>query len=173
MLMAKLSAETRFMLASYSDPAEAITRLNKRMHELDVGMFATFFCMIIDPSTSNVDIVNAGHMLPLWQTKPGHVEEPGDETVGVPLGVIEDFCYESTRIELKPHQRLVMFTDGIHEAPSPSGELFGLNRMRESIAKSSGALSEVGNSIVASVEKFSGATVQADDMCLVIVSRDS
>ncbi|GAB5402988.1 MAG: SpoIIE family protein phosphatase [Aureliella sp.] len=173
MLMAKMSAETRFMLASYSDPAEAITRLNKRMHELDVGMFATFFCMIIDPSTSNVDIVNAGHMLPLWQTKPGHIEEPGDETVGVPLGVIEDFCYESTRIELKPHQRLVMFTDGIHEAPSPNGELYGLNRMRDGIAKSSGALSEVGNSMVADVEKFSGATVQADDMCLVIVSRDS
>lgn len=173
MLMAKLSAETRFMLASYTDVSEAITRLNKRMHELDVSMFATFFCMVVDPKSGNVDMVNAGHMLPLWQTGPGQIEEPGDETVGVPLGVIEDFAYESSRIVLEPNQRLVMFTDGIHEAPSATDELFGLVRLRKCVVDSTGDLQEIGQGIVNSVERFSSSAEQADDMCLVIVSRDS
>ena len=42
MFMAKLSAETRFCLASESDVAKAIVRLNDRMSKLQVDRFITF-----------------------------------------------------------------------------------------------------------------------------------
>ncbi|HBE67933.1 MAG TPA: hypothetical protein DDW52_07270 [Planctomycetaceae bacterium] len=172
MLMAKLSAETRFLLASYEDPAEAITRLNQRMHQLDVDMFATFCCLIIDPATGRTAIVNAGHMLPIWFQSDEQIFEPGDETAGVPLGVLEDVQYECSYIDLLPGQRLYMYTDGINEAPSPSGQMYGLARLREKVSALKGSVSEDGQKIVTSVENFSAQLPQADDMCLVIVQRD-
>ncbi len=65
MFMAKLSAETRFCLASDPDVARAIERLNDRMSGLQVERFITFLLFVIDPKSDKVTIVNAGHMAPV------------------------------------------------------------------------------------------------------------
>ncbi|MEC7679471.1 MAG: FHA domain-containing protein, partial [Planctomycetota bacterium] len=51
MFMAKLSAETRFCLASDTDVAAAIERLNDRMSALEVDRFVTFLVMVLDPES--------------------------------------------------------------------------------------------------------------------------
>ncbi|MDP7304296.1 MAG: SpoIIE family protein phosphatase, partial [Pirellulaceae bacterium] len=60
MLMAKLSAEARFCLASESDPAAAVTQLNERMCQFDLNRFVTFVMVTLDPNTHVATIVNAG-----------------------------------------------------------------------------------------------------------------
>ena len=69
MFMAKLSAETRFCLASDPDVARAIERLNDRMSGLQVERFITFLLFVIDPNNDKVTIVNAGHMAPVVRSQ--------------------------------------------------------------------------------------------------------
>lgn len=172
MLMAKLSAETRFLLASHHDPAEAITRLNRRIHDLNVDMFITFLCLIIETKTGRVDIVNAGHMLPLWLRTTGQIDEPGDEAVGVPIGIIEDFVYECASLELAEGERLLLYTDGINEAPAADGSMFGIERLKEVVESHKGEVDVAAGEVVSEVLRFTAGTERADDMCLVAVGRN-
>jgi sigma-B regulation protein RsbU (phosphoserine phosphatase) len=47
---------------------------------------------------------------------------------GFPLGLVAQSTYEEARIELKPGAQLTLLTDGVVEARSTSGELFGFPR---------------------------------------------
>ncbi len=171
MLMAKLSAETRFLLASQENPAVAITMLNNRICSLGVEKFVTFLCLILEPSTGKVDIVNAGHMAPLWLKQDGTVEEPGDEAAGVPIGILDDFQYELASMQLEPGGRLILYTDGINEAPAASGDMFGIERLQNLVRAGEGDLKAIGECIINEVQQHIHGTQQADDMCLVILGR--
>src|SRR6056297_187581 len=65
MFMAKLSAETRFCLASEPDVAKAVETLNDRLSRLEVERFVTLLLIVLDPARDEVTIVNAGHMPPI------------------------------------------------------------------------------------------------------------
>ena len=171
MLMAKLSADVRFLLASEATPALAISRLNQHIADLGVERFVTLLCLILEPDTGRVEIVNAGHMAPLWLKVDGTVEEPGDEATGVPIGIVDGFQYDMATIELAHGDRLILYTDGINEAPSVQGDMFGIERLQKLVAECSGSLQEAGEQIVTEVRNFVAGTQQADDMCLVMVGR--
>ncbi|MCC7335121.1 MAG: SpoIIE family protein phosphatase [Pirellulaceae bacterium] len=172
MLMAKLSAEVRFLLASEANAALAITKLNQRIADLGVEKFVTLLCLVLDPPTGNVEIVNAGHMPPLWLKVDGSIDEPGDEATGVPIGIIDGFEYDLATIEFAHGDRLILYTDGINEAPSAAGDMFGIDRLQKLVGQCTGGLQEAGEQIVADVRAFVIGTEQADDMCLVIVGRN-
>ncbi len=171
MLMAKLSAETRFLLASESCPSTAITKLNHHISSLGLERFVTLLCLVLDPSTGKLDIVNAGHMAPLWLKPDGSVEEPGDEASGVPIGVIENWEYELASIQVGKGDRLILYTDGINEAPAKDGKMFGISRLQKLVADERGPIQEAGDKIVGEVREFIQGTQQEDDMCLVIIGR--
>ncbi|MEM7558659.1 MAG: SpoIIE family protein phosphatase, partial [Planctomycetota bacterium] len=171
MFMAKLSAETKFLLASEASPSVAITKLNQRLYALGVEKFVTFICCILEPSTGQVEIVNAGHMAPIWLKPGGAVSEPGDEAAGVPINVVGSFEYESAMIQIEPGDRLVLYTDGINEAPDKQGKMFGIRQLQELVSAGKGTLAEIGDHIVSDVKRFIEGTAQADDMCLVVLGR--
>ncbi len=171
MLMAKLSAETRFLLASQPNAAVAITMLNQRISDLGVEKFVTLLCLVLDPASGHVEIVNAGHMAPLWLKANGTVEEPGDEAAGVPIGIIDGFEYELATIQVARGDRLILYTDGINEAPSQAGDMFGIERLQKLVTQCTGTLQDAGDQIIADVRKFVAGTEQADDMCLVMIGR--
>ncbi len=54
MLMAKLSTETRFSLASQPDGAKAISLLNSVISKLGVDKFITFLCLILDSTPTRL-----------------------------------------------------------------------------------------------------------------------
>ena len=56
-------------------------------------------------------------MAPLWFKADGTVEEPGDEAASVPIGIMDDIEYELATIAIAPGDRLMLYTDGINEAP--------------------------------------------------------
>jgi serine phosphatase RsbU (regulator of sigma subunit) len=171
MLMARLSAETKVLLLTESCPAVAITRLNERICSLGVDKFVTLLCLVLDLKSDKVEIVNAGHMAPLWLKTDGSLLEPGYEVSGVPIGILDDFEYELASIEVGKGDRLVLYTDGIHEAPDKNGNMFGISKLQQLVAAGKGDLSTLGKHIVHDVQTYIDGTRQADDMCLVIVGR--
>lgn len=170
MLMAKLSAETRFALASNQSVNRAISSLNTRMSGLGVEKFITFLCLVLDPKTGVIEIVNAGHMPPLWR-RAGQIVQPGEAEAGLPLGILGELEYELSSITLAPGEHLVLYTDGIHEAPNLSGDAFGIARLEKSLCCPHVDVQEIGESLTQMVIKHIEGTTQADDMCLLVLGR--
>ncbi|MCC6511069.1 MAG: SpoIIE family protein phosphatase [Pirellulaceae bacterium] len=171
MLMAKLSAETRYSLASTASVSQAISQLNTRISALGVEKFITFLCLVLDAKSGQIEIVNAGHMAPLWR-RAGLIEQPGEAESGVPLGIMDDYEYEKSSITLQPGERLVLYTDGINEAPNAEGSLFGIPQIEKLLSAAKQDVADIGQNLTDTVLKFIQGTTQADDMCLLVIGRD-
>src|SRR5690606_22402957 len=126
---------------------------------------------VIDPATHECTLVNAGHMPPLLRRKSGEVIEAGEEESGLPLGVSDDYEYESCKFTLAPGDTLTMFTDGFSEAMNEARELYGLERLRAQVESRAVGVEELGQHVLADVRKFAGDFPQSDDMCLVCFGR--
>ncbi|MBX3420222.1 MAG: SpoIIE family protein phosphatase [Pirellulaceae bacterium] len=173
MLMAKLSAEARYCLAAHDDLAQAVSLLNQRISSLNLNRFVTLLCMRLNLVDGHVELVNAGHMLPILK-RHGHkqVVEMGEEEAGVPLSVVNDFQYECVSFQLQPGDEIVLYTDGISEAPNTQDAMYGIDRLRRHVESSNGDISQLGEAVVQDVTRFTRDTRQADDMCLVIIKRE-
>jgi phosphoserine phosphatase RsbU/P len=171
MLMAKLSAETRYCLASELNLARAIERLNDQMSRLTVDRFVTFILVVIDPKDSAITIVNAGHMPPIVRRNiDASIIEPGEVESGLPIGISEGLDYESVRCDFQVGDIAVLYTDGINEAMDTDDNEFGIERVRLITAKTRSADSLI-KEIVDSVLNHVGKAPPFDDMCLVVIER--
>lgn len=171
LLMAKLSAESRYCLASEPNPATAVTRLNETMSRLQLDRFVTFIMVVIDPLTHEAVVVNAGHMAPIHRMEGGKFDEPGEELSGMPIGIMEGIDFEQHAFPLKAGELLLLYTDGVNECTNMAGDMYGIDRIREMVGGAELTPEAVGQKIVTDVRKFIGAKPPDDDMCLVCIGR--
>ena len=172
MLMAKLSAETRFVFATIDDPRIALATLNDRITALGVEKYITMSAIVLDYVSHKASIVIAGHMAPIMLTAAKDIVEPGLDVGGLALGIESDQLYEVFEQELLPGELLTLYTDGIFEAPNAMGAPFSIERVRQQVAASAGDIKKAGEEIVGQVLKHSAGCDQEDDMCLVIFGRN-
>jgi sigma-B regulation protein RsbU (phosphoserine phosphatase) len=171
MFMAKLSAETRFCLASEPDVARAVIRLNDNMSRLQVERFITFLVFVINPSSESITIVNAGHMAPVVRSgDDGSISEPGEEESGLPIAIDDGMDYEAVEFKMNAGDVAVMYTDGINEAMNTEDEEFGMERVRQLTAEG-GDAKAIRDRIVSAVFEHVGDASPFDDMCLVVIER--
>lgn len=173
MFMAKLSAEARFAFASIDDPRLALATLNDRITALGVEKFITMAVIILDYAAHKAAIVIAGHMPPIMLTKDKAIVEPGADVGGPPLGIMSDIPFDVFELEIQPGESLTMYTDGIFEAPNAQGVQFSIDRVRQQVAACAGDIQRAGAEIIDRVQKHIVGCDQEDDMCLVIVGRNS
>ena len=172
LLMAKLSGEVRYCLASENTPAAAINRINASFSRSGwQDRFVTFVLAVLDADRNEITLVNAGHMPPLLRHSGGKVEEIGGDEAGLPLGVDADFEYEQYTRPFAAGDFLAIFTDGISEAMNMAGELYGLDRLAEQLATKPVPSSGLGRLILDDVKRFVGGRPQSDDMCLACFGR--
>ena len=173
LLMAKVSAESRFALAIEPDPIAAIQRMNERLSSLNIDRFVTLVLVLVDTQTHKATIVNAGHMPPiLRKAADKSLESIAVEEAGVPLGVLEDFEYESIEITLEPGDVLLMYTDGVNEAMDMAGNQLTTTGMIDDIRVSKNCTPEtIGETVCESVARHSGQAEMIDDVCLVCFGR--
>jgi serine phosphatase RsbU (regulator of sigma subunit) len=154
------------------DPAAAVSRINDHMCAKAVeGRFVTFVLVVLNTRTHTMWVVNAGHMSPLVRHADGTVEELDESAVGVPLGVVEDFEYQAVESALKAGDCVVIYTDGVSEAMNPGSDLYGLDRLRTFVARSSGKPAEVGPAIREDVKRHAAGRAQNDDITLMVFGR--
>ena len=105
-------------------PAELLAGLNRRLHGRLRGGFVTCLVLRLD-SDGRCVIANAGHPAPFLNHQ--EIAVPGS----LPLGLIPVAAYEETTVHLEAGDHFVLYTDGLLEARTPTGELFGFERLRE------------------------------------------
>jgi sigma-B regulation protein RsbU (phosphoserine phosphatase) len=168
LLMASLQGALRSH-ASLSDgePAEAAGDINVQIHALtDAHRFATFFWAIFDEARRTLTYVNAGHNPPMLLRASGALERL--KTGGPPLGVFPDARYRQDTVALAAGDLLVVYSDGITEAPDAVDEEFGEARL-ERILRDNAKLpaDALCGAVLSAVEAFQSGTAQVDDMTVV------
>ena len=153
-------------------PSECITYSNSLLAKESVNaMFVTAFYGIYNIRTGEVKYANAGHNPPYLMKADGSVKV-------LPLshdfvaGVIDDFQYTEETTLLEKGDTLLLFTDGVTEATSPTYEEYGEQRLEQRLSQ----LTQVGcqqiiDAIKADVKAFAGEAEQSDDITLLALKR--
>ena len=152
--------------------AEIVTDVNRQLcHDVaEAGGFMTLFVLVPDPAGRCLQWLRAGH-------EPAICYDPSADRLtqlmgsGMAMGVDEAAVFEAHTLEgLSDGSIILLCTDGIFEAHSPQGELFGRQRVQALIRRHSslpahGLLRE----LTAAVASFRGNEAPEDDITLVVL----
>ena len=193
LFMMRAQSLLRQYLLETDDLGAAFTLANRQLCERnDAMLFVTAFACVVDTATGEVRFANAGHNPPVLKQngklsylkcKPGLV-----------LGAMDVVKYREGSFTCSPSDGLLLYTDGVSEAADEAEQLFGEDRLLQTLARidaSGGEGVPVGsdvqapdvaaaasaaaassaqtavNSLVASVDAFAGAAPQADDITML------
>jgi phosphoserine phosphatase RsbU/P len=173
LIMSRLSSVVQCTMPFVTDVQDAMRRINNHIcsHAAD-GRFITFVLIILDPATHEMCVGNAGHMSPMIRRADGTVEELDGKTIGVPLGIVEDFVYHPVQRTLQPGETVVIYSDGVSEAMNAASELYGPERLIRTIADGRAQAEDVGQRILQDVKAHAGERPQNDDITLMVFGRD-
>lgn len=171
LLMALLLAMLRTLLDEGLEGAALIERLNAQIcRHSPPSRFITLFFASYDPASGRLTYVNAGHLPGLVRRQAGGVERLTGG--GIALGMFEGSTYETCETSLSPSDLLVLYSDGITEAESPSGQPFeesGLQATLDAVASSEPAAA--GKAVITAVERHTQESRLADDLTILLLRR--
>lgn len=173
LLMSSLHASIHAQTGSHDTLVQTISAVNRYLADnIPSNRFVTLFYAELDPESGALSFLNAGHNPPLIVHAAGTVEQLASG--GLPLGIKADADYREGRTNLAPGDVLVIYSDGVTEAASPSGEEFGPTRLYEVVSRNvDSSAAGIRDRIESAVTKFSQGTQAADDITLVIVKRQA
>jgi phosphoserine phosphatase RsbU/P len=165
--MVKLSSELRYQSSGRLEPGEMLRDANRVLAvDFEDGMFVTCVLSVVDTDTGDVAVASAGHMPPLVRRADGSVVELGVSRTP-PLAVNEMAVYTSRTHRLEKGDVAVLYTDGVSEATREGGELFGMDRLVQTISSAGPTAGDVLDAIITAVRDFVAGEPQSDDITLV------
>jgi sigma-B regulation protein RsbU (phosphoserine phosphatase) len=169
--MARLCAEARFCLVTHANASDAVRALNRELCRQTFPFFITFAACVVDPVRHVMTLIHAGHMPPLLRhASSGRVVTLGRGLICPPLGVDPAQEYPPEIVELSAGDFVLLYTDGISEAPAPDASRFGTHRVEACVARACGPQDAV-QSLLREVECFTEGQAQEDDICVVAFGR--
>ncbi len=180
LLMAICRTNIRQIAPRHTSPAGALIELNRTLAaEIQSGLYVTMLYAIVDVAANQVTLARAGHELPLFVRRDSaggaaRIDFVGSD--GMALGMVPDEIFSEALVDhtepLHPGDVLVLYTDGVTEAPNEDGKEFSGARMADvaHTHRVRGAR-EINDRILESVGEFSGDVRQRDDFTLVTVKR--
>lgn len=115
-------------MAELPAPDRLLEELNRRLFARRIGSsFVTAIAGVYDADAGTLEFAGAGHPPPLVHGTGGvrELELEG----GPPLGILDAIGSGVTTHRFEPGERVLLYTDGISEAMSPTSELFGVSRV--------------------------------------------
>ncbi len=161
----------RWIAPDSSNPADTLSRINMILSKrTDSSDYVSIFYMSIDSSTGAAKYCNAGHHPPLLlrDGKVSKIEAPGPDK-GMVAGVVSTFSYHSSRLQLRPGDTVVMYTDGILKARNPGGEMFGEERFHSAVMSAQDVSSRaLCAHVMKSLRDFCRGRTPTDDMTILV-----
>lgn len=121
----------RTFFGSHVSPAEILSKTSMILREdTQSQRYITMFLGVLDRQKMSLTYSNGGHNYPLY-LKAGAAEFTSLSVGGFPLGLLDDYNYLEETLTLSPGDLLILYTDGLIEAQSPTNEMFELNRLEK------------------------------------------
>jgi serine phosphatase RsbU (regulator of sigma subunit) len=178
--MTHVHALLRAMAQTGQPPAEVLQRINEAMAgDETLGMFVTLIYGVLSPRTGRLVYANAGHNRPIL-LQAGSAREIGLPGSSMALGVECGQPVEQAELVLQAGEALVLYTDGVTEAFSPQGSMFGQEQLLQVIEHRTAGLparpvyysaQDIVNAIEENLSRFRGDLPLEDDLTLLVISR--
>lgn len=158
------------------DPGALMTQLNATYTAIFKQMggdviFATALYAVMDIRTGLLRYANAGHPLPyVLRCAESRLERfhiAGERPAGA-LGLFAETRYTTAEFQLAAEDVLLLYTDGLSEVESHTGELYESLRLEKMLQ--TGMCNPVGElleNLLLDAQEFSGSETFEDDICLL------
>ena len=148
--------------------AEMLAAVNMSLGERRIeAQFVSIICAVWDDARQTLVLANSGLPRPIF-SRNGKVQVI--EATGLPLGLFEEADYDEFSFQAKPGDLFVFFSDGILDATSRKGELFGRERVEQIVAAcSQKSAEETLEEIRKAVAEYSSVGDAFDDQTVVVV----
>ena len=149
---------------------EVLTNVNTQLCvNNEAGMFVTAWMGILDLKTGLIKFANAGHNPPLVKHKNGTYEYLKGK-VNFVLAGMDMVKYKEQELQLQPGDKIYLYTDGVTEAHNSQNELFGEERLLESLNSTKGmSVEEICKKVKEDVDAFVADGEQFDDITMLCV----
>jgi serine phosphatase RsbU (regulator of sigma subunit)/anti-sigma regulatory factor (Ser/Thr protein kinase) len=166
------AALARYSLKSFAaaetDPARLLDRMNAHVYAQGRSeRFVRMLVAVLNPERAVLEYANAGHVPPVvYRAGTQEVEWLGEG--GIALGVESDASYKAGVIDLEPGDTLVLYTDGVTEAPR-FGRPFGQGHFMDIVKDYGiGSPGELVQAIRRSVDAWVPDGELRDDIALLV-----
>jgi serine phosphatase RsbU (regulator of sigma subunit) len=169
LVMATCRTLIRVAVGDGRPPGEVLAEVNDRLQpDIPAGMFVTCLVAVVDPSSGDLVLANAGHNLPFRRSEASTIEMMAR---GMPLGLMPGMVYDEVTGTLLPGESLVLTSDGLAESHSPDGEMYGTERLRDALGAGT---EDLVAAALGSHERYVGSVwEQEDDITIFTVARDA
>ena len=149
---------------------EVLTNVNTQLCENnEAGMFVTAWMGILDLQTGLIKFANAGHNPPLVKHKDGSYEFLKGK-VNFVLAGMDMVKYKEQELQLQPGDEIYLYTDGVTEAHNINNELFGEERLLQSLNSTNGmSVEEICHKVKQDVDSYVCEAEQFDDITMLCV----
>lgn len=146
------------------------TRLGGRTGA-DGGHFVTAFYGVFDPTHGRLTYASAGHVPPRLVRAADGARVPLNQAQRLPLAVgPAETEYPEAAAEFRPGDQVVLFTDGVTDAVSAGGDVFGAERLDWVLTGDAGSAAGRRDELLAALDRFTAGP--RDDRTLVVVGRE-
>jgi phosphoserine phosphatase RsbU/P len=160
--MVKLAATSQ--RANADDPSGLLAGMNSALYGNTQNQFVTAAYVHLDSEARELRYSAAGHP-PMLLLRNGKVTEVAEN--GLVLAAFDFATYSTAAQRLQPGDRLLLYTDGVVEAASASGEFFGQELLGALLQQTATiAPADAADRIISAVQQWSQS--QDDDLTVLV-----
>jgi phosphoserine phosphatase RsbU/P len=171
LLMSSVHAAVRAQSQTQASISEVMEETNRYIYENSPSSkYLTLFYSVLDPATGELAYSNGGHNTPLLLRANGEMVKL--DIGGLPVGLMPGISYDEDRVQFRPGDVLVIYSDGITESVNLQDEEFGETRLIEVVKNNlHRSASGIRDRIDEALSRFVGTAAAVDDMTVMIVKR--
>jgi sigma-B regulation protein RsbU (phosphoserine phosphatase) len=150
-----------------ASPDDCLTYVNSLLFSDNYSsMFVTVFYGILNAEKGEIDYVNAGHNAPYLLSGSG-IQKLGT-TDGIALGVLDKFSFHSSKLDIRPGEKLFICTNGITNSFNKEGTAYGTERLERFLnGHHSGPVETIIKESIDDLHAFTKDAPQSDDITLL------
>ena len=149
------------------EPVAVVGRIAAGIRGFDANRFVTVFCAKLAARDGTLRYVNAAHP-PALVWADGEIVDRLAPTGGLISPVLPGGSWGEATRTIGPKRRLLLYTDGITEAPGDD-DLFGMARLEAELIRTTSAHAPL-DEILEAVSRFGRGRPPRDDATLLSVS---
>jgi serine phosphatase RsbU (regulator of sigma subunit) len=171
LVMASTRAYLRALAIAHTRLGDILSIVN-RVLAADVGghHFVTLLLARLDPRSRSLAYTSAGHMPGYILGGTGEVRSILEST-SIPLGIDNEGEFPpAPPVTFRPGDLIFLYTDGVVEATSPDGQMFGIERTLDVIRSTrSQSACDIVKSLEEANRRFAGQEKRVDDFTVIVI----
>ncbi len=165
----------QLLSASMNEPAadRILADLNHRANQYGLGAMSTAIVMSYQHRERRLSFASAGHPPALVRRRATAEWEPvvvssSRRRANLPLGVLDDTQYDRGELQLEPGDQILLYTDGLIEAPDSRDRLFETERLLAALERA-GDPTRLKRQVLGALLEHTGGAMSPDDLTLMAI----